>query len=278
MPLVAILVGCKGKAACKADVDELMTFFRAMDHSMPLYFDGDGIKLVERTDLPRHQPSPTAVIVIGKTIRWQGGEVSLDKLGDRLADYRAWVMKSPRRGNPSEINLAIDVNAAWGDVVSVADVAFRSGFTHPAFGFGVPVTVKPPPRVAVDDELDKIKKEDAGGNRAVELANLMSDIVKSCKPLKKSFGAVGADEGGDKAQMLIDEMGPALLECNCDVDIPALRNVFFAVANNPHPATVIHVDLAKGGKAIALPAATPWSEAQKQLADGAVVTLQVLHD
>ena len=34
MPLVAILVGCKGKAACKADVDELMTFFRAMDHSI----------------------------------------------------------------------------------------------------------------------------------------------------------------------------------------------------------------------------------------------------
>jgi len=281
MPLIVALFACgKSKAQCKTDVDELMAFFHAMDHSMPLYW-GDDVKLVERPDLPKKTPAEAPVVLVAKTVRMNGVEIAVDTLTERLSASREKIQQNIAMGKVSrshppdanEIVLVIDASASWDKVAQVAQAAAAAGFTHPAIAFGLPVTTKPPPRVPVDDKLDELKKMDASGNKATELANLMSKIVKNCKPLQKAFGSVASDEGVDKAQLLIEEMGPALLACNCDVDIPALRNVFYAVANNPHPATVIHLDLTKGGKPIALPAATMWSEAQKQLADGAAVWL-----
>jgi len=282
MPFVAILVGCKGKASCKADVDELMSFLRGMDHSMPLVWDDD-FHVVQRPDLPRKEPHTGKVVYVAKTVRMFGAEVPLAELEERLAIEHHKVEEDIKyghfsRGNPpdpGEVTLVIDAAATWDTVVHVTDAAVAAGFAHPAIAFGVPVTGKPPPRQPVDDKIDEIKNMPDASNKAAALAKLMTGIVKDCKALQRSFGRVSAVEGEDKAQVLIDEMGPALLECNCDVDIPALRNVFFAVANNSHPTTVIHLDLTKGGKQIALPAATPWSEASKQLADSAAVWLAI---
>jgi hypothetical protein len=268
MPLIVALFACgKGKAQCKADVDELVAYLRSIDHSGSMYWDSD-VTLVPRPDLPKKLPSNNSpVVVIGKTIRINSTEVTADVL---LVKLQMW--QSRKRQDPTEVILVIDPNAQWGTVAQVTGVLADGGYTHPAIAFGQETTDKPPPPAPVDDKLAALMKSTAdGGNKATELAKLFSKTIKGCKPMEKAFGAVGADDGADKAQILIDATGPAILECNCDLDVPSFRNVFYSVLHNPHPATVIHLDLAKGGKAIALPATAPWSEAQKQLADGASV-------
>ena len=140
-----------------------------------------------------------------------------------------------------------------------------AGYTKWIAIFTKPSQIAAPARSSVSDQLDKLTHDDNDGNKATALAGLMSGVVKSCAPMKKAFGAVASDEGGDKAAELIEAIGPAVTECNCDLDIPALRSIFFAVAGNLHPLTMVVITLDKTATPIALPPTTPWRDAAPKL-------------
>ena len=61
-----------------------------------------------------------------------------------------------------------------------------------------------------------------------------------------------------------------LVECDCDLDIPAFRALMWRAYAHPHPTTYLPIDLDVNGHAVELPAATPWRDAGKQLAAGTV--------
>jgi hypothetical protein len=149
-------------------------------------------------------------------------------------------------------------------------VAASVGFSHASFVFSVPVTETPPPRNWVDDKLDALQaKRDDGGGKATEFAKLASDIVKSCSALEKVYGRVSPDENEDKATYIIEGTGPALIECNCDADLPALRSIMWRLLSNPHPTNVVEVEVASDGAPIEVSATTSWRDAQKALQPGA---------
>jgi hypothetical protein len=260
-----------------------MKFLRTMDHSMSMVFIEDDMHVVMRPDLPKKpaRMAPVIVVKVGET-DFQGSKVDRAGLVERLTAAHARLAEDidmgrvPRRDppDPKEINVVVDVAVPWSRVVEVTEDAAAAGFTRPAFAFGQPSPVAAPPHTWADDKLAELKKSDAS-NRASEVARVMTGIVKDCKALQREFGRVSATENEDKAAVIIEGTGPALIECGCNVDMPAFRTVMWLVAGNPQPTTVLHVDIAKGGKPIALAAATPWSEANKQLAEGAVVRFEV---
>jgi hypothetical protein len=264
-----------GSASCQAQVDDLMKFLRAMDHTGSL-FALDDIHLAMRPELPVVMPHQAPLVTLRATgLEYQGEKLAPAALATKLTETRKKIDEDMQLGrfskydppDPLLINVLIDADTHWGDVVKLTDVLVRAGFVHTSIAFGRPSPVSPPPRTWVDDKVDELRKRQEGA--ATELANITRQIVPGCPPLISVFGEVGNSEGGDKVVDIIEGSGRALVACNCNIDIPAYRSVIWAIAGNPHPSTVLAVELAKTGKQLALPAATPWSEAGKQLSAGA---------
>lgn len=92
----------------------------------------------------------------------------------------------------------------------------------------------------------------------------MRKEIASCPSLQKTFGAVGGEESGDKAEMLIAGLGEGLVGCDCKLSIPNLRSVMFRILHNPNPTTAIVFDPAAALTQIALPATTTWADASKR--------------
>jgi hypothetical protein len=264
-------------ASCQAQVDDLMKFLRAMDHTPSLFFL-ENVHLAMRPELPYVMGRQAPLVTVRPTgIDYQGETLAPAALATKLAEARKKIDEDFAMGrfpkhdppDPLLIDVVIDAGTKWGDVVALADVLVRAGFPHASFVFGKPPPVSPPPRTWVDDKVDELRK-DQTGNAATELAHMISKIIPGCPQLISVYGNVGSTESDDKAGEIIEGSGPAILACNCNLDIPAYRSALWAVAGNPNPATVLAVELAKTGKRLALPAATPWSEAGKQFSAGAM--------
>lgn len=268
------------KGDCKAQVDDVIKFLRAMDHTGSVFILDD-IHLAMRPELPyvMARQAPMVKLLPGK-IEYQDKTVTAQELATELAVARKRIDEDMALGrfpkhdppDPKLIDVLIDADATWGDVVKMTDVLARVGFPHASIAFGKPSPVSPPPRTWVDDKTDELRKSH-DGNAATELANLIKQIIPGCPQMISVFGEVGSSEGGDKVTEIIDGAEKALVACNCNLDLPAFRSVMWAVAGNPHPSTVIAIDLSKSGKAITQPAATKWSDAGKQLEAGASVHL-----
>ena len=57
------------------------------------------------------------------------------------------------------------------------------------------------------------------------------------------FSAVASDEGGDKAQVIIEGSGEALLDCHCASDVAAFRALMWRIAGNPHPNALLELTI-----------------------------------
>ena len=277
---LAALAACgKSKSECKAESDDLMTFLRAMDRSVVL--DLGDAKLATRTGLPRTDLSYAAplVIVTPKGLVLHDAPVAPDQLATVLtaartqleADIAAGHFSHAHPPDPAQVYFAIDADVPWSQVVSLTDSASTAGLTHVGFVVGHPSPVPPPPRTPTDDEIDTFIHDRP--HAATKLAEIASRIVEPCGAMKKVFGAVSSDEGGDKGAEIIEGTGPALIECKCSLDVPALRTVLWRVAGNPHPIEALSVELVRDAPPLAQPGATPWAAAQAQLVPGAQVWL-----
>ena len=278
LAVVALAAACgKSKTECRVDAADLMEFLHSFDHSGSLFQVDDAMHLVTRTDLPTPKEEAPVVVVDAKVTRFQGQLVDQPALASELGAVHARILdqierRMVPRNNPRDPRLVyfqISGDAAWARVVAAVRAGSDAGFTRASFVFAMPSTQKPPPRTWVDDKFEATRAANHdGGNLATVLAELASTVVKSCPALTKAFGSVGSEEGGDKAAALIEATGPALIECNCVIDLPALRSIWWLVLSNPHPTSVLEVELDKDAKAVALPAETPWREASKKLGAG----------
>lgn len=258
--------------ACRAEAHALAAMLGSFDHRPSAI--AEELHLVVRADLPPDAPAWGPVIAVGATVSVDREPVAdRSALDQRLVALRARLdAMAPRGGaDPAVVVLAIDAQAPWSTVVWVADAARAAGFDHPALVFARPAApVTPPPRSSIDAELDAV----AGDNKATQVARIAARVARSCPALIRVFGEVSAGTD-DRAQQLIDGIEPALIACNCDLDIAALRSLMFRVLFVPRPTTALAIALAADGRRIALPAATPWSTAHAQVTVGAPLSLAV---
>jgi hypothetical protein len=264
--VLLLLVACgKKQSDCIAEANELSHFLTTMDHDPPI-LGLDDVKLLSRPELPHTRLVRAAGIVIGpKATTLDGRAVTDEALAEALDRERRFIESYPRLAKePRRVYLAIDEAAPWQRVVSVVSVAKTAGFVTAAFAFARPAATPPPPRAPVDDDLDGIMKDASASDRATKVAKLTSEAVKSCDALMREFGSVAATEG-DKADIILHAVGPALVECNCNTDLPTVRSLMWRIAGNPHPVNVLEVDLDPHVTPLELPATTPWREASKHL-------------
>lgn len=268
---IAATGGCKTEPECRPRAEELGRFLTAMDHDMTPFTPADDVHLVTRSGLPPVDLRLGPVVdVVGSLVRLDGHAVA-DRadLASRLArSYDTAGHPPPPGGFPApELYIALDADARWDTVVWIAEEASRAGVAAPRFAFARPPATPPPPRTSTDDAFDAIMKRDPA-DRATEAARITEQVVSRCGALQKVFANVATVPGEDKAESLLAAVGPALVECDCKADLPALRTAFWRVVGNPRPMSFLPVQLAAEAAPLSLPPATPWQDASKRLVPG----------
>jgi hypothetical protein len=265
--LAAAASGCgKSKSECRAEATALHDLLVGMDKEPSLFYLTDrDPSLVVRGDLPKVEIPYGPSIHVGKTETRYEGQLVDDgaMLGERLeASRRAFSGRS--RDDVTAIHLLIDDSVPWQRVVSIVEATQQAGFVSPHLVFRrPPPDVSPPPRSAIDDELDKLQASDDASNKATKLAEMTQRLVKSCPALVELFGST-ASEHVDKADHLARGIGPALIACDCNADIPALRSIFWRLLHNPSPVVALPLAIDPGGTPISLPSSTPWRDASRR--------------
>jgi hypothetical protein len=242
---------------------------RGIDHGMPPVYEQKALTLVPRFELPELKASAVPLVYVTKyEISMNGAAYTLPELVDRLPGEQRKLDDDVAMGkvtvNSHAIRLALDDGTPWSQVVALVDTVARAGFGDPEFVFALPATTQPPElRSSIDPEIDAIA-HGTGNNRASELANLAARVIGRCEPLRKVFGNVATPDG-DPAAYIIDHLTPALVECNCSLDVPSLRVLMWRLLRNTYPTSglALHVDAA--APAIELAGDTPWREASKRL-------------
>jgi hypothetical protein len=72
------------------------------------------------------------------------------------------------------------------------------------------------------------------------------------------------EEVDDKAGYVLERVGPAVIACDCDLDVASLRSALWAVMGQPNPVAEIVIEIVEGAATIELPANTPWRNASKR--------------
>jgi hypothetical protein len=260
-------LGCRrAEEDCPARAAELERFLVAMDHEPTFVPVDPGIQVVSRSDLPRVVPLRASLVAIGKELTLNQKPVTPAELTAQLARDLA-ELKSRRLDQPEDMQrllVVVDRAAPWEQVVRVTEAAVEAGLTGATFVFDRPPATAPPPRSPIDDEFDKAMRADPAG-RATEAARLLRGVVERCPALIEAFGHVAAVEAPDRAGHLLRSVGPAVVECNCQVDLASLRSGLWRLMGNTRPMSFLPVELSRTGAVIALPAGTSWIDANARL-------------
>ena len=274
---LVVAVAChRGPSAaeCKAQVDDMMSFLHAMDHSPPQIARLD-VTLATRTDVSQFQLGYAPVIYVSpRGLSFKGDTVEPAALADRLAAERAQTEERITLGkfgrsdviDPLAVIFMIDVAATWGQVVTVAAAATRAGMVHARFVFAKPSPVKPPPPTAIDERFHKLIDDPERGNKATAVANLFSEVIRPCAA--ETHELFAPRKSDDRAADLIEGIGPALIACGCKADVAQVRNGIWFIAGNPDPIAVVFVTLAADGPELALPAATSRRDVAPKISAG----------
>jgi hypothetical protein len=256
--LAVAFAGCGHKPnaqQCASDANDLQQLLQqAMRDGSPPIADTT-TALVDRPELPPLGAESSSVVALGHDVR----VFSSPMTGDELAKHLEWVHARKQR-----LVLAIDASATWDLVVRTITAATSAGLDHISFAFarsGHPPV--PPPRSPVDDELDTIMKAPDLADRASKLAHLLVDTAKGCPSIGKVFSAAATEDSADRSNDLVAAIGPAIVECDCNVDIPALRSLMWRTLVDEHPKSVLTTAVSPDGTAIELAGSTPWREASK---------------
>jgi len=253
--LIAVLAACagcgKGSAECTSEVAQLDAFLHQLDRT-GVFPDDAGVTLVHRPDLTRDAcDSGIMLFVHGDAIDLDGRPATAEDL-DRQRERRR--QRDPRA--PRYVCIAADGAAPWKQVVAAAALAGGEA----RFAFGRDEVGHAPAHTHVDDEMASI-------HEATGVASYAATLIKSCAPMKKVFGHVGADESGDSiAKYLIDHTAAAIGECDCAVKPADIASLMWNVMHVKHPAGYLAVAIAPDAPAIAAPADATWASVSAQLA------------
>lgn len=266
--------GTDGKQ-CRTEADELTRWLGTLNLE-PQLFMVDAVRLVSRTDLDSRRLVEGPVVTIGADETSYQGQLAGDGevLASLLTDSHQRIADDLKRGRfaggvppePRLLHLLVDEAATWERVVAVVEVAHRAGFTMPSFVFRPPPGPSTrPPRTALDDRMDALERDHAERKSASLAPARGKSILERCPAATRLFGELGVMETGDKAEALVRGIGPALVDCSCKVDLPALRSMLWHLLNNANPVRGISMESSPDAPPIALPASTMWWEASKHL-------------
>lgn len=270
--LLLVVAACsKGISAdeCRTEAEGLSKLLMDTPHEPGAFMPQREVTLVRRTDLKQERSIPySPVLVIGKDVLVYRGRLLEGKadLQEELTTAHA-KLKEYRQQDPARLHFQIDRGVPWSKVVDATDAALAAGFTLQGFAFDTGAKLTPPPRTAIDDKLDALMKRDDAGNKATELAKMISDVIEGCPALKEKFGTVAIESTESKADVLIKGLAPGLIECKCKVDMGELRSVMWRLLAVEPGIQVLLFDAADGDE-LALPGATTWEEASKKLVVG----------
>lgn len=270
--------GCSSSAKgkqCRAEADALTSWLGTLNLE-PEIFTLDGLRLVRRVDLDRRRLADGPIVMIGsdRTI-YEGHLIGEDDdLARRLVVSQQMIAGQHERGpatglavpDPRRLYLLIDDAAPWQRVVAAVESAHRAGFTMPIFAFTPPHGPSTrPARTTFDDRIDEIERRRVA-SEILPLTSPRSDsLFERCAPATRLFDQIGAMEYGDKAQALVRQIGAALVDCDCQVDLPVLRSMLWHLLNHANPVRGIEVELSRAAAPIVLPGTTPWRVASERL-------------
>ena len=273
--LIALLLATtacgKSTEECRTEAEAVGKLLMETPHEMGAVRLAPDVTLVERGDLKATAEADSLVVVANAhEVRFEGTVVT------DLADLRIRLdqLRVRRRTKPDRIYFQLDRATPWSKVVGVGGTPPGGRLPIEGFALARRGELPPRPRAPTADQLDRVMNgSDGPANQPVELAKLMEPVVEDCPALQRVFGAVGSDSTESKADMLIKALAPALIECRCRVDIPSLRSLMWRVtAADPIKVVVLE---ANGGDTLALPPATTWEQAGKQLSHGKRYTFTV---
>jgi len=208
---------------------------------------------------PSVSPFEDAIVVAvtAEGITVEGDPVASEALVANLSKHGARIDKIAAGAGdpigPRWATLAVAADAPWSAVVVAADALLAAGFPRLQLAFAYPEPIASPGPSAVDDEvlaiLDAPPPDELGGDggRARKLARLSritERLVRGCAPPRSPVAALD--------------------DCRCRMDFASLRTVTWIVST-PDSVWVTHRTLATDGAELALPGATPWSEAHRAL-------------
>jgi hypothetical protein len=251
--IVVLATACGSKERqCGPEAYELEEYLKRVDKGLN-WLDVEDVKLVERPELEKRFAQQSLVLRVRR-----GMPVD----ADTMQQLRYSVSQFGQRVKTDQVALLIEGDVTWEDVVGATNAAMNAGIEKVVFVFAAKPAVEPPPRTKIDDDLDKAGKEI--GARAQRMAEIGKVLIEPCIPLAKAFGKVAFSDA-DRETQLIKAVTPALLECDCKIDMPALRSwLYRVVASKPLAVIDVIVSPASPNR-IELPPETPWREAHKKL-------------
>jgi hypothetical protein len=268
--LALTLVACGNDPSCKEYAKDLGTLLEAAAEEPPALIQiPDDMTVAEAHDMPATRLSVAPTVFVTKTTaKYQDHAYATEELGALLADAHAKIADDLASGrarpawipDPDLAYFVIDVAAPWPLVVASIEQASRAGFAHIGLVYAKKSTLTPPPRAPVDKRLDEILHAEDAGNKATELAKLVSDQVSSCPQLQKEFGSVASDDGDNRAMMMAKAVPPALVACECRVPMANFRSAMFRLMYVEKPIRVRQVTVGSGDK-LELPATALWADA-----------------
>ncbi|MBA3817724.1 MAG: hypothetical protein H0X17_02450 [Deltaproteobacteria bacterium] len=265
--------GTDGKA-CRVEAEELTRWLGTLDLE-PRIFQLDRLALVSRADLADRRVVTAPTVTIGaEETTYQGQLASApDELENRLTvsqrvitdDVQTGRYRGPQPPEPRRLHLLVDEAAPWERVVAVVAIAHRAGFTRPSFIFATPPGPSTrPPRTALDDRMEALDRDAAAGKLTPDRAPSEA-ILERCPTVTRLFAQLGAMETGDKAEVLVRGIGPALVNCTCKVDLAALRSMLWHLLDNRQPVRGLVMETSPEAPPIALPKTMAWREASTHL-------------
>lgn len=173
-----------------------------------------------------------------------------------------------------KLYVVIDRAARWERVVPVAAAAHRAGFTAASFLFARTPATPPPPRTWVDEELDRRGPDRLDGDNADADAILrIANAVLTCDSFKEPFHRF---HEMSPSEYMIQRTPQQVVECNCDLDMAALRSLMWRLLGTAHPVTLLDTALTPSAAPLQLPAATPWGDASAALSARTTATWFVI--
>ena len=257
---LVVIAGCHKKDAgsCRTDAVELSQFLAGVQHG-PVELALQDTSLVTRGELPALTKIEWPSVVLHRAISIDGRDVSVDEVGAALA---------ARAKGSHDYGLAIDAAETWDRVDAAIHAAKLAGFDRPHFVFARPDAGTPPPRAPIDDQLDAVFAH----RRVDELVALASETVSRCPSLVRAFGSTTAST--DKSAEILSQLTPALIDCDCNVDLASLRSLLYRLYAMPRPETELVATIDSGAPVVMLPAAMPWRDASQHI-DSTATTIDV---
>lgn len=254
-----LLLSCgKSKDVCRREAEELAEMFWTMDSHRGI--PTRSVKLVLRDDLPIATDESGPVLELSSEGVTNFAALETPQGIDAVLESLLQRWPGPRR---PAVLLAIDAATPWGQVVAVLQALQNKQFKELSLVFArKPPAQQPPPHSSIDERIAAIEKDAQPSEKATQLARVMSEVVKDCESIKTLFSSVTGQ--GDNAQLMMNGIPPALIECNCKCDVRAVQSMMFRILANRAPTTSLHLKLGGEG-ALFFPADVTWAEASTRL-------------